>query len=377
MAILNAHPGSWKVAGFRLPDVGVTEAIQRIVAPKKPLSSQGGSNLFGSTQAQVLGTKAPPAPKPQPTPSPTGGGGGGGGGGSVQSTGGGTPDYSQALQQEPGFEQPNYDAIINPILANLDAEMQNLTGAFPTQEADIRKYGANQLVSAQQQFGAQETGLDTRKTETGTQAESAADEARRQYAEIQQGLQSRYGGTTGTGAFASEQAGVQTLKNIGNIRQTLSSNLQKIEDTRQQVKEIARIQYQDIEDRTSTQVNDAKRDLDSSLAEIRRQKGELQSRKAELASQAFQIYQQTVQQVRAQNAAFKQNLYTAQLDAENKLKLAQQKGSEALSGLSLGGYDLSNFDLSGLKPESYTVGTPRGGQLRLGKPEDEEGAFTF
>lgn len=371
--------GTW----FGLPDFGITEKFAKPTpkpttfynpaAAPKIINPVGPSYNVGQPATvypkNILGAQAP---------APSGGGGYTGGGGATGGGGGGgSGNVNDYLQSTPGFEQPNYDAIINPILADLDAQIQSLTGAFPTQEADIRKVGANQLASAQQQFGAQDTSLTQRATEENTKGESAADEARRQYSEIQQGLQARYGGTTGTGAFAAEQAGVQTLKNIGNIRTTVSQNLQKIEDTRTQIKEIARIQYQDIEDKTNMQVNEAKRNLDAQLADIRRQKGELQSRKAELASQAFQIYQNTVNQINSQNATFKQNLYVAQLDAENKLQLATQKGTEAINGMQLGGFNAGQgLDLSGLQPTGFTTNYG-GGKLTFAAGEEDEGNFQF
>ena len=161
--------------------------------------------------------------------------------------------------------------------------------------------------------------------------ESAADEARRQYSEISQGLQSRYGSTTGTGKFSNEILGGQTLRNIANVRQQVSSALVQIDDKIQQVQEIGRIAIQDIEDKTRSQVQQARDNLELQLADIRRQKGELQSRKAELASNAMQIYQNTVNQVNAQNSQFLQGLYMQQQSATQQLEMAKQKASSITS----------------------------------------------
>ena len=99
----------------------------------------------------------------------------------------------------------------------------------------------------------------------------------------------------------------------------------EIDNKLQQVQEVGRIALQDLEDKASDQIRQSKNQLDMQLAEIRRQKGEIQANKATLAANAIQLFQTTVNNVNAQNAQFKQNLYLQQQAAEQNLKLAQQK----------------------------------------------------
>jgi hypothetical protein len=237
----------------------------------------------------------------------------------------GTQDYSGAMQSAPEQPQIDFDALIAPALAGLDAAIGPLQQQATDTQTGIAANKATNLAANQANITGQQNVLSEAKSSQGALAENAANEARRQYAEIQQGLQSRYGGTTGTGAFAAELAGRQTLQNIGKIREGLSSAMLQIDNKLQQVQEVGRIATQDIEDKAASQIRDAKNNLDLQLADIRRQKGEIQANKASLAANAIQMYQNTVNNVNAQNASFKQNLYLSQQAAEQNLKLAQQK----------------------------------------------------
>ena len=60
--------GSWSLFGAKLPEFGITEAIQKIIAPRKSLTYQGGSNLFGpQPQATTQGVLSSQTPAPMPT----------------------------------------------------------------------------------------------------------------------------------------------------------------------------------------------------------------------------------------------------------------------------------------------------------------------
>lgn len=258
-------------------------------------------------------------------------------------SGGGTaaqqPQANQAFSGVPQQEAPaqpsiDFDALIAPALAGLEQAIGPLNQGYQDNVASINSSRTNQLAATNSSIKGQVDTLGQAKTSQEQQAGNAADEARRQYSEIQQGLQSRYGGTTGTGAFATELAGRQTLQNMGQTRQQLSNAVLAIDQKKQQVEEVGRIAVQDIEDKTRDNLNQAKNQLDTAIADIRRQQGELQSRKAELAANAIQIYQNTVQQVNAQNAAFKQNIYLAQMQASQKLDGALQQSQSATSSFS-------------------------------------------
>lgn len=260
------------------------------------------------------------------------------------SGGGGAPapqqqqqNFSSApMQDTPGFEAPDYDSIINPVIQSLDAAIAPLQQGYEADVSGINQRKQTGIQSVNQGIGEQSATLDRSRQSQMVETENSVNEQRRGLSEVQQGLQARYGGGSGIGAFASEYAGGQALRNIGNIRTTLSQNLQEIDNKLLQVKEIGRIALMDLEDKAADQTRMAKAQLDQALQQIRLQKGELQSRKAEMASQALQMYQQTVQQIKASNTTFQQQLYAQQLAAEQSLSQALKTGQNAIGNLQLG-----------------------------------------
>lgn len=258
-------------------------------------------------------------------------GSGGGGGQSSQ------PFNSQNAPMESNPEQPNidFDSLIAPAIQGLESAISPLQQGFADTQGQLEASRGTQIDQTRQQIGSQVQTLDSAKVKQGRMAESAADEARRQYSEIQQGLQSRYGGTTGTGMFAGELSGRETMRNIGNIREGLTTAIGEIDNKLVQVKELGRLAEQDIQDKTNAMIVQARSQLNENIANIRRQQGELQSRKAELAMNAMQMYQQAVQEVQARNAAFKQQLYVQQQQAEQALAAKRSQAQTVAESFSL------------------------------------------
>lgn len=252
----------------------------------------------------------------------------------AQSTGGGgamqqqQPQGFQDAPMESAPDQPNidWDALIAPALQGLDAAESAAGSQFNAGVSAVDTGKTSQIARTNQSIGAQEGILETGRKTQQQGAESAADEARRQFSEIQQGLQARYGGTTGTGQFAGELAGRETLKGIGQIRQGLSNAMLEIDTKLQQVKEVGRIQLEDVESQAKTDKEQLKANLDSELAGIRREKGQLQQWKQSKAIEAIQQYQYNVQAAEQRNTSFKQQLYVNQQAAEQKLAEARRKG---------------------------------------------------
>jgi len=275
---------------------------------------------------------------PTQTTAPSTGGGGSWGGDVASSTGGITGGIYTApsttgtgnvpLQQQPSSGGIDYDAMIAPALQMLDQAIGPAQQGYQENISNIDKSAGLQQQQAQA-IGIE--GAQTAATAKGTQkkmTESAIDEARRQYSEISQGLQSRYGGTTGTGKFANEIAGGQAMRNIGNQRQALASAVQAIDDKLMQIQEISKMQVLEVQQKAEERKTQARQQLDATLAQIRNAKGELMANKAKYAQDAMQFYQQQVQQVNANNTSFLQQLYLQQQAAEQKLSQAKQTASQ-------------------------------------------------
>lgn len=354
------------LGGFRLPfGHGQTrKAIKEKIVPKaqafspaqtfspagRPVASAvGGGTIFqGSTGRQFT---APIAPKTaiekylQPAQiSPISSGAPSGGGVQTQAPtttdGGGITAPSLESFQQPLPEQSSidFDAMIAPALEGLESAIAPLQAGTEETVRGIEATRGTQVARTQAEFGAQERGLERARGRQEQLGESAASEARRQFAEFQQGVGARYGRRTSTGQAAAEIGATQTFRNIANIRQQVSEAMLQLDDKLQQVREIGRISVQEIEDSSRQQTSQARNQLQLQMADIRRQKGELMGRKAELASQAIQIYQNTVNQIQAQNAAFRQNIFLQQMNAENQLKLAQQKATRVVSSFTPFGF---------------------------------------
>lgn len=335
------------------PNYTSSSGMQQYVNPQGRTEVTYGTARTSPTQG-VLGSAT----------GPSSGGYAGGGAPAAPVNQSSGQNYEGLIQQAPQQPQIDFDAMIRPALDALSAYEPQLQQGYEANVGDINAAATTQRASNQSNIDAQSATLNQAKSTQTQLGENAVDEARRQYGEIQQGLQSRYGGTTGTGAFASELAGRQTLQNIGKIREGLSSAMLEIDNKLQQVQEIGRISSQDIEDKTRASINQAKSQLDAQLQQIRLQKGELQANKASMAANAIQLYQQTVQNVNAQNTAFKQNLYVQQVNAENQLKAAQQQAQKIAT--SYQGQDYSGLTNTGtpVTAQTFTNQTPTaGGQL--------------
>ncbi len=285
---------------------------------------------------------------------PTGATGSTSGGGGVSSA----PVQSNN-QQAPMIPQPNqpnidFNALIQPALDALDQAIAPLQNANAADIQSITDSAAQQKADTNQNIAGQTSTINQAQTQQKTNENSAADEARRQFSEVQQGLQARYGGTTGTGAFATEYAGGNAIRSIANIHTAAAQAQQALTDKLLQVQEVGRTALQNIETNAQDLIGKAKANLDVELSSIRQQKGNLLANKAQMAADAMQKYQDTVNQVNAQNTQFKQQLFVqqqaAQQTLQNKLQSAQAITNAAtpqdLIALAKQ-YQVAGYDVSG------------------------------
>lgn len=274
---------------FNVPQQVTSQAPVRAAAAPSRVYQQPSTGGGGSWGGQVLSANTGGGGTSYSAPAPSSGGQPAGGGGysdpGVVGMGNINPDYSAAMgyfeQMIPGLQQSAQD-----------------------QQTQTANTLATQKESANQQFGAQ-----------GQQLETAKDESRRQASEILQGIQGRYGGTTGEGSFASALTGQGTQQTIAGINQKIA-----------QVHDVQRIALNDLEDKAGQQINAAKQWLTETLNGIRSQQGTLEAHKADLAYGAMQNYQNYLQQVNMG----KQQLYntiTAQAEAaKQQLNMYLQLG---------------------------------------------------
>lgn len=229
------------------------------------------------------------------------------------------------LEQAPGQSSIDFDSLINPVLEQLGQSEAAANSIFSEQQGNVGAQQATSQSRLQNTLGSQNQLLDSGAEQQQQEGQSAADQARRQFSEIQQGLQAKFGGTTGTGAFAAELAGRETIGSISNITQGVTKALKDITDKKTELVELGRLAAEDIDNSAAEQITQARQQLEATLGSIRSQRGQLQKRKAELAMTAMQSYQSLTADIEARNTGFKQQLFMQQQAADQKLTDAQSR----------------------------------------------------
>mgnify|MGYP001570233765 CR=1 FL=1 len=278
-------------------------------------------------------------PTPQVLGQQTSGGAPGGGvpgggtpGGSSQGAQINTPQVDQGLNIPPP-PQPDLqqiDPLFQPALEALTGALGSAQTGYEAQLADINAQKGAQTTQITSGAQEQQNQLITQRASQETGTENAIAQARRGASEIQQGLQARYGGTTGTGAFAGELLGRTAQQTIGQYNQNLINNLQAIDTSSAQVQKLADSALQDLESRVGASTQMAKSALEDRLTQIRLSQGELQGQKAKLTYSAIQNYQQAVMAINQMNVQFKQQLALEQQKVQDYLSLyrSQLQGSQ-------------------------------------------------
>ena len=363
--------------GRQLPEFGISERVQRTFFPNRPLTAQGGSQLFGYKEPQVAGAATNTGPvygpqRPFGPAAPTGGGGG-----STAQTAYSNPPANTFEQAPSESGEVDFDSLIQPALQALEQTEGAIRGQSEADIASIETGAKGRVETARGQQKAREGQLAQQQSQVEGTAESATQEARRGFSEIQQGLISRFGTGVSTGLGATGILGAQTLKNIANIRNTLQQAVQQIGLTREAVKDQTDAYIRQAETETETQKQQARSQLQNNLAQIGQARGELQSRKAEMGYSAMQNYQQVVQQISARNTQFQQQIYLKSQEAQQKLESANNEANNRLANLSFESIPAGNILLgvnkqTGGARQIYPFAGTQVGGAGTGGPEDEE-----
>jgi len=360
----------------------------------------GPENVLGATAptppttpATDTGGAPPPttAPAPPPTtaPAPTGGG------------------ETQAPYEEPAPQpQIDWNAIYAPAIAayqnlmdvtkgQLPGMLAEITGETQAQVGGLKRELATRKGAYEQQAAKARGEAEAFTGEQTTQAKSAIAEARRQAAELQQGIQARYGGTTGTGRFVSELLGREAMRGIGTTRAGLQQVLAKsniaLRDTLGQIdRAVSQLQTSvagqiaDIENKATTLKQQARDTLNQRIAEIGAKIGETETAKAQARMSEIMNYQDYIRQVNQRNAALKQELYLQARQGQQALsKLAAQAQQNYKIALP-GGQEISPLDfqkiMGGITQAGYQVPAANieamlpwaRGITKVGEGEEEE-----
>lgn len=223
----------------------------------------------------------------------------------------------ESIPSAPSFDE--YDAAIQQGMAALDQYGATLQ---PEYENTINEYetgATNQKTQARSEQTRRLNALGENRTEANQNTESAISAARRQASQLMQGIQSLYGGTTGTGAFKSEILGSQAMQNISGNQQALQGTLGKIYQAEEGVRSQVTNLLNTIDEQLTINKEKARNELQQALAQIASQKSELASSRAQMRMQALQNYQNLVADINARNTAFKQQLYLKAQQAQQQI----------------------------------------------------------
>jgi hypothetical protein len=282
----------------------------------------------------------------------------------------------ESAPAEPSFDETPFNDIIS--------SLNSLGGVFRddygTAEKGILQRSQSQLSDLQLQNTQANQGLDQYQTSAVQDTDQNVNQQRRALAEIQQGLQARYGGTTGTGAFVSELAGRETLGNIGKFKQTLANEFSKVNQLRVNLFQTYEKNKLDISNQTEQLIAQAKSELNKQLANLEIQKGQVNADKSARKTQAIQFYQSQVQEINARNTQYLRQLDEQKNKIQNSLQSATYKLTYNAMQKALGFYEKAALagalTPSGIQAAEQAYGMA-GGSLQIppneiNPDEDEE-----
>ena len=256
--------------------------------------------------------------------------GGEGGGGDTQPT----PTQQQPVDQGAPFEQApeqpsiDYNAIFAPAFEALSGQEQAARAGTEAGIAGVEQEAAGRragILSEQEsrlgQFGQQ------RREATG-QTESAISQARRQAAELQQGIQARFGGTTGTGRFTSEVLGAQATQNSAQNQAALQNTLGKITQSENELRTKVTDLVNQEDQRLETAKLNLRAQLQQTLAAIGGERGRLETEKAQSRIDILNQYQQVLASINQRNTAFKQSLFLQAQQAQDELEKLRARAQD-------------------------------------------------
>jgi hypothetical protein len=198
------------------------------------------------------------------------------------------------------------------------------------QEAIVNSQAQDTTSSLNANLQDQNNQIGQAKTTQQTGTKNAMQQAQQGYNEISQGIQSRYGGTTGTGAFANEIAGRQTSTNMAQFQTNLTNALAGLDQAGQHVKLIFDQNVQDLKTRTQAAIQGIRSTLQNNITTIQSKIGEVQSAKASQIANAVIDYQKSVDAVNQMNVQYAQQLQMQQNQIQANLAHARQVGIDYL-----------------------------------------------
>lgn len=261
-------------------------------------------------------------------------------------------DINNAYNEASGFYDQLYNQNADPTVR------QNYVDQF------TKPYDAeSQVLGSSYQQG--QALNQNQQSQTRQDQLNALDAAKKQYNELAQGVQQRYGGSNSAGEFANAFLGRQFQQNSGNIQNTTGQNLQSLYTQAGNLTNQYQANLKALEDQKSAALGQAQTAFQTRLDAINQARGELAQNKAQAKLQALTDYKNTVNSFLAQATQMQQQIY-----AQHQASLDQLQNT--IAGYQA--YTRTPINLQGL-PQSYysQIGQSQGPQPYSATPTGYSG----
>lgn len=269
-------------------------------------------------------------------------------------------NYLENIPDQPSFDETPFNDLIGQI--------DNLGGVFrsdyDTAQKGIEARSTSELGVLEQNKVEGEQNLQQYKTQAEQDAESNINEQRQQQSEVQQGILARYGGRNGIGAFVSELASRDTLKNIAGFRQALSNEFSKVNQLQSNLLKTYTSERQKITSQTEQLLAEAKNQLSKQLTDLQIRKGEVNAEKSSRRTQSLENYQSVVRDINARNTQYLRDLDAQKGQIQNSLQSQAYKMQYNAMQKALSFYDAQaargGLTETGMRSAEQAYGIPAG-----------------
>lgn len=246
--------------------------------------------------------------------------------GNQGNTGGGSnQDFSNLIETpppQPSFENL-YGSVFDVALSNIESQIGTTEQETVRQMELAKQVQQGRDLGVNQRLTSQQGQFDINKQELTGAENQTENQLRQQVAEMNQGIQSRYGGTTGTGRFASEILGRSFVQEMSANRQNLTNKISIIEQNRNDAISQANKQIFESQLQTQQDISQLTAQKNNAITELRNQQGLLGIQRSKMIVDAVNNYNSQIEGVRQRNSKFYQDLYLKQVDFDNKVKESQ------------------------------------------------------
>ncbi len=368
------HQGSWGTY-----DLGISENIGKLMG--RPTTSQGGSNIFGSSQALAPQNNQPTQQvdigksladtntkdNPQIDYS--------------QNNGSTTQQQTQQQQtQQPSQIDPMQQLIndiFNSTMSGINSQEQNLRSAYPTIQQDINnEYNTskNTLDTQQQQTNSQ---LNTQEQQGNQRKEDALTAATRLFNELTTGGQQRFGGASSAGEAYKALAGRELQRNTQQIQTDYSTFMGQVQQARTNLDSQYKNGLLQLEQKKTAALNQAQRYFQNGLAQINSMKSQAEGNKSVQRLQLLQDLRNQVYQINLAEATAKNSIDTYKQQVQDQIDAATSAFTNSYNQ-AYGANQTFSADTNMNPTTDLTVGQGNGGTnqlamtgIRSNRPEDQ------